>query len=90
MTFLLSLSMLIVLTAILSYSTTGITIPVAKSEEELYLFVKQLAKEAKGEKRKHLTQQDRNQILSFAGKSNWTDLDVIKIHSVFIKTIETK
>jgi hypothetical protein len=62
-------------------------IPVAKDNEELMVFVRQLAQEARKEKRQYLTQNDRRQITSFSGKSNWSDLDVVTIFSEWSREI---
>ena len=81
--YLVSLVLLAGLYVILFRTFVNIAIPVAKSNHELYHFVRQLGKDAALEGRKEMNASDRNQIVSFAGVKSWQDLDVVIVHAHF-------
>jgi hypothetical protein len=59
----------------------------ANDEKELLRYVRKLAQRAKIEKRKHLTLEDRKLITHYAGKNDWSELDVLTIFNEWQKVI---
>lgn len=83
MSIIISFALLAGLYTILFRTFVNVAIPVAKTNQELYQFAKQLGKEAAREGRKGMNANDRSQIVSFAGVKSWQDLDVVTVHAHF-------